>query len=90
MEPIDIIDIDSKRMFILFQEIFKKICGVYGYNYNEKEKFDIHLNKFENSLLKKILLLSQDILLGSLMTNMTKLLDIKITLILCMMKKKFI
>lgn len=69
MEPIDIIDIDSKRMFILFQEIFKKICGVYGYNYNEKEKFDIHLNKFENSLLKKILLLSQDILLGSLMTN---------------------
>ncbi len=69
MEPIDIIDIDSKRMFILFQEIFKKVCGVYGYNYNEKEKFDIHLNKFENSLLKKILLLSQDILLGSLMTN---------------------
>lgn len=69
LEPIDIIDIDSKRMFILFQEIFKKICGVYGYNYNEKEKFDIHLNKFENSLLKKILLLSQDILLGSLMTN---------------------
>ena len=69
MEPIDIIDIDSKRMFILFQEIFKKICGVYGYNYNEKKKFDIHLNKFENSLLKKILLLSQDILLGSLMTN---------------------
>lgn len=69
IKPIDIIDIDSKRMFILFQEIFKKICGVYGYNYNEKEKFDIHLNKFENSLLKKILLLSQDILLGSLMTN---------------------
>lgn len=69
MEPIDIIEIDSKRMFILFQEIFKKICGVYGYNYKEKEKFDIHLNKFENSLLKKILLLSQDILLGSLMTN---------------------
>lgn len=69
MEAIDVIDIDSKRMFILFQEIFKKICGVYGYNYNEKEKFDIHLNKFENSLLKKILLLSQDILLGSLMTN---------------------
>lgn len=69
LKPIDIIDIDSKRMFILFQEIFKKICGVYGYNYNEKEKFDIHLNKFENSLLKKILLLSQDILLGSLMTN---------------------
>ena len=69
MEPIDIIEIDSKRMFILFQEIFKKICGVYGYNYNEKEKFDIHLNKFENSLLRKILLLSQDILLGSLMTN---------------------
>lgn len=69
MEPIDIIEIDSKRMFILFQEIFKKICGVYGYNYEEKEKFDIHLNKFENSLLKKILLLSQDILLGSLMTN---------------------
>lgn len=69
MEPIDIINIDSKRMFILFQEIFKKICDVYGYNYYEKEKFDIHLNKFEDSLLKKILLLSQDILLGSLMTN---------------------
>ena len=69
MEPIDIVNIDPERMFILFQEIFKKICGVYGYNYYEKEKFDIHLNKFEDSLLKKILLLSQDILLGSLMTN---------------------
>ena len=69
MEPIDIVNIDPERMLILFQEIFKKICGVYGYNYYEKEKFDIHLNKFEDSLLKKILLLSQDILLGSLMTN---------------------
>lgn len=69
MEPIDIINIDPKRMFILFQEIFKRICGAYGYNYYEKEKFDMHLNKFENSLLRKILLLSQDILLGSLMTN---------------------
>lgn len=69
MEPIEIINIDSKRMFILFQEIFKKISDIYGYDCYEKEKFDIHLNKFENSLLKKILLLSQDILLGSLMTN---------------------
>lgn len=69
MEPIEIINIDSKRMFILFQEIFKKISDTYGYDCYEKEKFDIHLNKFENSLLKKILLLSQDILLGSLMTN---------------------
>ena len=69
MEPIEIINIDLKRMFILFQEIFKKISDTYGYDCYEKEKFDIHLNKFENSLLKKILLLSQDILLGSLMTN---------------------
>lgn len=69
MKPIDIINIDPKRMFILFQEIFKNICDIYGYNCYEKEKFDIHLNKFEDSLLKKILLLSQDVLLGSLMTN---------------------
>ncbi len=69
MEPINIVNIDPERMFILFQEIFKKICDIYGYNCYEKEKFDIHLNKFEDSLLKKILLLSQDILLGSLMTN---------------------
>lgn len=69
MAPIEIINIDPKRMFILFQEIFKKICEIYGYNCYENEKFDIHLNKFEDSLLKKILLLSQDILLGSLMTN---------------------
>ena len=69
MKPIDIITLDSERMFILFQEIFKKECNIYEYDCYTEEKFDMHLNKFEDSLLKKILLLSQDILLGSLMTN---------------------
>lgn len=69
MEPIEIITIDTERMFILFQEIFKKLCIIYGYDCYEKERFDIYSNKFQDSLLKKILLLSQDFLLGSLMTN---------------------
>lgn len=69
MKPIEIITIDTERMFILFQEIFKKLCVIYEYDCYKKEKFDIHLNKFGDSLLKKILLMSQEILLGSLMTN---------------------
>lgn len=70
MKELNIIDIDNKKMFLAFQKIFKNICQKYKYNFSkESEKFDEHLNKFEDSLLKKILLLSQDILLGSLMCN---------------------
>ena len=69
MKPIEIITIDTERMFILFQEIFKELCVIYEYDCYKKERFDIHLNKFGDSLLKKILLMSQEILLGSLMTN---------------------
>lgn len=69
MEPIEILTINPERMFILFQEIFKELCSIYKYDCYKKERFDIHLNKFEDSILKKILLMSQEILLGSLMTN---------------------
>jgi hypothetical protein len=69
IEPIEIIEISPCRMFVLFQETFRELCNKYNYDYSKQERFDIHLNKFENSLLKKLLLLSQDILLGSLMTN---------------------
>lgn len=69
MKPIEILTINPERMFILFQEIFKELCDIYEYDCYKKERFDIHLNKFGDSLLKKILLMSQEILLGSLMTN---------------------
>lgn len=66
---LNIVEFDKNRMFILFQEIFKNVSKKYNYDYLKEERFDEHLNKFENSLLRKILLLSQDILLGSFMTN---------------------
>ncbi len=70
MKPLEIVNIDSKKMFIAFQKVFIDICKTYNYSYSKQdEKFDEHINKFENSLLKKILLISQDILLGSLMCN---------------------
>ena len=69
LEPIKITEISPERMFILYQEIFKELSKKYSYDYSKQEKFDDHINKFTNSLLKKILLLSQDVLLGSLMTN---------------------
>lgn len=60
---------DSRRVFLVFQEIFKDVSKKYNYEYSEEERFDHHINHFENSLLKKVLLISQNILLGSLMTN---------------------
>ncbi len=69
MYNINIKKVDSKRMFLVYQGIFKDIAKKYRYDYLKEERFDIHINPFENSMLKKILLISQDILLGSLMTN---------------------
>lgn len=69
LPKLNLIEFDKKRMFILFQEIFKKMCCIYNYDYLRDERFDEHLNKFTDSTLRKILLLSQEILLGSLMTN---------------------
>ena len=70
MSPLKLIDMNHSKMFIAFQEIFKYVCGIYNYKYcKDTEKFDEHINKFEESLLKKILLISQDLLLGSLMCN---------------------
>lgn len=69
MEKIDIIPIDNKKMFILFQEIFKDVCKKYNYHYNKDERFDDHLNLFSDSMLKKCLLIAQDLMLGSLMCN---------------------
>ena len=70
MKQLKILKIDESKMFIAFQKIFVDVCNTYKYVYSkENEKFDEHINRFENSLLKKILLISQDILLGSLMCN---------------------
>lgn len=70
MRRFEEINIDESKMFIAFQKIFVEICEFYNYTYSkETEKFDEHINKFGNSILKKILLISQDILLGSLMCN---------------------
>ena len=70
MREIEVINIDENKMFIAFQKIFIEMCKFYNYSYSkETEKFDEHINKFEDSILKKILLISQDILLGSLMCN---------------------
>lgn len=70
LKPLQTIEIDNRKMFIAFQKVFMDICKKYNYRYSkENEKFDNHLNAFGNSILKKILLISQDILLGSLMCN---------------------
>lgn len=70
LKPLQINEIDNRKMFIAFQKVFISICNKYNYRYSkENEKFDDHLNVFGNSILKKILLISQDILLGSLMCN---------------------
>ena len=70
MKKIKIIEIDESTMFIAFQKVFIKICNFYNYSYSrDKEKFYQQFNEFEDSVLKKILLISQDILLGSLMCN---------------------
>lgn len=59
-----------ERLFLVYQETFKKICSEYDYSYDkENDRFDEHLNKFSDSLLKKCLLIAQDIVLGSLMCN---------------------
>ncbi len=59
-----------ERLFLVYQEMFKKICSEYDYSYDkENDRFDDHLNQFSNSLLKKCLLITQDIVLGSLMCN---------------------
>lgn len=60
----------SEKLFLVFQETFKKICSEYDFSYDkENDRFDDHLNQFSNSLLKKCLLITQDIVLGSLMCN---------------------
>lgn len=70
MPKIDIIQIDSKKLFFTFKKIFLKVCSEYNYKYSEEnEKFDVHFNKFENSILRKIISIAQDLLLGSLMCN---------------------
>jgi len=70
LKPLQIIEIDNRKIFIAFQKVFIDICDKYNYRYSkENDKFDTHLNVFGNSILKKILLISQDILLGSLMCN---------------------
>lgn len=70
LKDLEIVEIDNKKMFLGFQKVFIDICNKYNYRYSrENEKFDDHLNVFGNSILKKILLISQDILLGSLMCN---------------------
>lgn len=69
MYKIDIKSIDIEKFFLVYQEIFKRVSRQYNYDYLSEEKFDSHINRFCNSLLKKILLISQNILLGSLMTN---------------------
>ncbi len=59
-----------ERLFLVYQEIFKKVCSEYDYFYEEENnRFDDYLNKFSDSLLKKCLLITQDIVLGSLMCN---------------------
>lgn len=59
-----------EKLFLVYQECFKKVCSEYDYSYDkEKDRFDEHLNQFSNSLLKKCLLITQDIVLGSLMCN---------------------
>lgn len=70
MRPLEIFSIEDSRLFIAYQKVFIDVCNIYNYTYSrENEKFDDHINKFENSLLRKIILISQDILLGSLMCN---------------------
>ena len=59
-----------EKLFLVYQEIFKKVCSEYNYSYDkEKDRFDEYLNPFSDSLLKKCLLITQDIVLGSLMCN---------------------
>ncbi|MCR5146994.1 MAG: hypothetical protein K6B70_06605 [Clostridia bacterium] len=70
LKNLEVTEIDNKKMFIGFQKVFVDICNEYNYKYSkENESFDVHLNPFSDSILKKILLISQDILLGSLMCN---------------------
>ena len=69
MPPISFIDYSEKNIFIMYQEIFKKVCDFYNYSYNKDERFDDHLNPFSNSLLRKCLLISQDLMYGSIMCN---------------------
>ena len=69
VSKVEPIELDSKRMFILFQEIFKEICATYNYDYHIDERFNDYSNKFSDSIRKKLLLLTQDKLLGSLMSN---------------------
>lgn len=70
LKNLEIMEIDNKKMFIGFQKVFIEICNKYDYKYfRENERFDVHLNSFGDSILRKILLISQDILLGSLMCN---------------------
>ena len=69
MLPINYINYSEKTMFIMYQEIFKGVCNYYNYIYDKTEKFDEHLNPFSNSILRKCLLISQDLMYGSLMCN---------------------
>lgn len=69
ISKVETIELEPKRMFILYQEIFKEICTTFNYDYSKEERFDDHLNRFSDSIRKKILLLTQDRLLGSLMCN---------------------
>ncbi len=67
IEQPKILKIDEKKMFILFQEIYKHISEIYEYSF-ENETF-YKWDDFNNSLLKKVLLIAQDYLLGTLMCN---------------------
>lgn len=69
MPSINYINYSEKNMFIMYQEIFKKVCNYYNYSYDKTESFDEHLNPFSNSILRKCLLISQDLMYGSLMCN---------------------
>lgn len=69
MPSINYIDYSEKTMFIMYQEIFKGVCNYYNYIYDKEERFDEHLNPFSNSILRKCLLISQDLMYGSLMCN---------------------
>ena len=67
VKDIEIKIIDGFRLLILYQEVFKFICSKYQYDYIERK--DLNYYSFADSKLKKMLIISQDILLGSLMSN---------------------
>ena len=69
MPPVHYINYSEKNMFIMFQEIFKNVCDNYNYTYDKNKIFDGYLNQFSNSILRKCLIISQDLMYGSLMCN---------------------